>query len=628
MAVIKISTFGGILPSVDPRNLPPESAQVAHNLDLRFGDFRPLRDVGDPLPGVTVVPGAKSIFRTPSGVWLSSATDTNYVNGQINDAEFERVYLTGRNPDYPEVWQQDVYYRLGVPAPRTKPTVSVVVNDEFLQADRDAVANSIVDDITKAVRLNVSELYAGNTPSGGSEDATWFTYNQVDNELTPNLGYFAYAVPATGTAAAPVITRASDSYLLDSALGGKFVTIGASTYWAIPVQARALNYRVSITGLTSYLQGVLKPNSSTNEKLFSAAQAAAIAERAADLVDVTKDPVKGYVSAINAKQGELISLLRKTDTSSGRAAAVAAARSALASAVQAMNVSINSLSANLRAYIGTILSGYQDLLPDAETRQVETRAYIYTFVNSWGEESAPSEPSELIELDQNDHVNVTCYANTPAPDEANYVALTKYRIYRSSTTTSSAEYQLVGEYDISTIGTAQLDTKLQEALEETCPTLTWVIPPTNLKGLVGLPNGIMAGFFGKTLCFSDPFHPYAWPVEYQHTVEYNIVGLGVFGQTLVVLTEGNPYYYSGADSASMSGQKMESVQACASKRSIVSVEGGVIYASPDGICIASPRGVELATMGAYDKFDWQAEGLTDCFASFSEGVYYIFVGNA
>lgn len=623
MAVIKINTFGGITPSVDPRNLPPGGAQTAHNLELRFGDFRPLRDVGAAVGAVTVPAGAKTIFQTPAGVWLSSADEVNYVNGQINDAAFERVYLTGRTAGFPEVWRNATYYRLGVPTPRAAPTVTVVEQDEFLAADREAAANRIIDTVVDQAVAASTATYLGDLPTAvGSGGAIWLAFGQAVGLPTATPADRAYAVPATGTSQTPVITLASDAYLTDPMLGGRMVTYAGNTYWAVGTPWRADSFSVNTTTLTASLQTILKPT--TAVALFSGAQAAAIAQRIADLLSPTKDPVKALLAAVNQRQLDVISLLQRTDVNATRASALSVAASALQSAVSALNAYVTTLVTNLRAYIATILAGYVDLLPPPVARLVETRAYVFTFVNAWDEESAPSPPSDLVELDQNDWCSVTCPANTPTPDEATYVPLTKYRVYRSSTTTSTAEYQLVAEYLIATIGTAQTDTKLQEALEETCPTITWVVPPTNLKGLVGLPNGVMAGFFGKTICFSDPFHPYAWPVEYQHTVEYNVVGLGTFGQTLVVLTEANPYYFSGADAASMSGQKIESVQACVSARSVVSVEGGVIYASPDGICIASPTGIDLATAGAYDKFDWQALSPSTSFASFSEGVYYLF----
>jgi hypothetical protein len=134
----------------------------------------------------------------------------------------------------------------------------------------------------------------------------------------------------------------------------------------------------------------------------------------------------------------------------------------------------------------------------------------------------------------------------------------------------------------------------------------------------------MAGFFGKTLCFSEPYAPYAWPVEYQQTVKHNLVGLGVFGQTVVVLTEGSPYYASGADSASMSAQEIDAPQSCVAKRTIASVEGGVMFASPDGLCLASNAGVKVLTYENFSKEDWQARVGANAFGAYSDGSYYLF----
>ena len=164
-------------------------------------------------------------------------------------------------------------------------------------------------------------------------------------------------------------------------------------------------------------------------------------------------------------------------------------------------------------------------------------------------------------------------------------------------------------------------------LGELCPTLTWLQPESTMSGLVGLPNGIMAGHFGNTVAFSEPFVPYAWPLEYQVTVESTIVGLGVFGQTLFVGTTGSPYFISGADSASMSAIKLDSSQACVSRRSIVPLEGGVIYASPDGLCLANESGVKLITRGMWTHKDWQALQPETIFATSYEGAYVFATNN-
>jgi hypothetical protein len=188
-------------------------------------------------------------------------------------------------------------------------------------------------------------------------------------------------------------------------------------------------------------------------------------------------------------------------------------------------------------------------------------------------------------------------------------------------------WQLVAEIAIGTL--TYTDTKLQEQLTDVLVTETWEEPRADLFALHAMPNGILVGLAdaGKTLCFCEPGAPYAWPREYEIPLQYAGVGIGGFGQTAVVVTIGLPYYVSGADSASMSAQKIEAPQACASKRSIVSAEGGVFYASPDGLCLAGPSGVQVLTLQHYSPEDWRALGLAGSFGCFSEGVYRLVTEN-
>jgi hypothetical protein len=265
-------------------------------------------------------------------------------------------------------------------------------------------------------------------------------------------------------------------------------------------------------------------------------------------------------------------------------------------------------------------------------RIVDTRFYIATFVNDWGWESMPSPVSDMIEVDQNDSVVIT---KSPTPDGRD---ITHWRIYRSNVGTQSASFQFVDEV-LATVQTYD-DKKKGEELGEPCPTMTWAEPPVrldnsapgeikppkgldpHLRGAVGMPNGIIAGFIDNYVAFCHPYHPYAWPVEYQITTEWPIVGLGVSGQMLFVGTQGNPYLIHGADSASMTAEKLDSEHSCVSRRSIVSVEGGVIYASPDGLCLASPGRVQLLTGELFSREDWQALNPATIIAAAHEGVYY------
>jgi hypothetical protein len=62
----------------------------------------------------------------------------------------------------------------------------------------------------------------------------------------------------------------------------------------------------------------------------------------------------------------------------------------------------------------------------------------------------------------------------------------------------------------------------------------------------------------------------------------------------------------GSDPASLTMTKLEAKQACVSKRSIVEMGGGVIYASPDGLCRVDQAGLSILTSGLLSRDDWQA----------------------
>lgn len=226
----------------------------------------------------------------------------------------------------------------------------------------------------------------------------------------------------------------------------------------------------------------------------------------------------------------------------------------------------------------------------------ETRAYAYTWVNGFDEESAPSPAAELVNVKTGQTVTLTGFESAPA-GEWN---LKSRRIYRSA----SGTYLFVAE--IPAAANTFADAVLGDDLGESMPSLNWDAPPSGLTGLVGLPNGLMAGFVGRDVYFSDPYHPFAWPESYVNTVDYPIVGLGRMDTTLAVLTKGMPYFIQGTHPESMAVVKSDIEQACVSKQSIISVGGAVVYASPDGLVMLSPGGSRIVTEALFTRDQWQA----------------------
>lgn len=238
-------------------------------------------------------------------------------------------------------------------------------------------------------------------------------------------------------------------------------------------------------------------------------------------------------------------------------------------------------------------------IASTSTAPAETRVYIYTYVSAWGEEGAPSPPTKVT-VTEGGSVKLSLLATAPT---GNYNIAAK-RIYRSQQTASgSAVYEFVAE--IADASTTFEDKLLPTELGEPLSTLSYAMPPATLTGLVGLPNGIMAGFSGHDLYFCEPNLPYAWPEKYRLTADYPIVGLGVFGSSILVCTKGSPYLVTGVHPDSMSMERIELDQACVSKRSIVSIGGGVMYASPDGLVNVGVGGSRVVTQALYTREEWQ-----------------------
>lgn len=228
----------------------------------------------------------------------------------------------------------------------------------------------------------------------------------------------------------------------------------------------------------------------------------------------------------------------------------------------------------------------------------ESRVYVFTWVNiesGFAFESAPSRPSEIVDVHDGQSVTISGFGNPPS----GYI-VTHKRLYRSV----NGVYLFVEELPLATDN--YTDTKNPDELVEELPSATWLPPPAELKGLINLPNGIMAGFLKRDVYLCDPYHPHAWPLQYVQTVDYPVVGLGRMDTTLAILTTGTPYFLQGTSPETMVLVKSDLEQACASKRSIVSANGVVMYASPDGLVVLTPGGSKVVTDTYFTRAQWQS----------------------
>ena len=237
-------------------------------------------------------------------------------------------------------------------------------------------------------------------------------------------------------------------------------------------------------------------------------------------------------------------------------------------------------------------------------------SYVYTFVSAFGEEGPPSAASTVITTDDNMTVAISGLETSSSKSNTN---LTKKRIYRSNTGSNTTQFQFVGEVTLAT--TTFTDSSKNSELAEVIPSTDWIAPPDDdtslypdgpMKGLIALQNGIFAGFTGNRICFSEPYQPHAWPAQYRIGIEEKIVGMKATSNGLIVGTESTPYLVTGTDPSAMVAIKIETAEACLSKRSMVDMGETVVFAGPDGLMAAAGVTVQNLTQGLITAEQWQA----------------------
>lgn len=269
-----------------------------------------------------------------------------------------------------------------------------------------------------------------------------------------------------------------------------------------------------------------------------------------------------------------------------------------------INESVNQVLVDTNAR-GT----YDDTVPGVwrqvfDSEDLIARAYVYTYVATIGlkeMEGPPSPVSSIINVGDGQVVNLSNIGDpTVLGDGRPY---TSVRIYRTEPGSTNTDFLFVGE--IAAGFTTFVDDKRATGLGEVLPSADWIPPPTDLKGLVELPDGGMAGFRENELWFAEPYQPHAWPVKYVRVTQSKIVGLGVYGSSMLLATEGRPYVMIGVQDPTVASlEEIEVLQPCLSKRGIVDMGYAIVYPSPDGLVMVQSGAASIITEGLVTVREW------------------------
>lgn len=229
-----------------------------------------------------------------------------------------------------------------------------------------------------------------------------------------------------------------------------------------------------------------------------------------------------------------------------------------------------------------------------------SRAYVWTWVTDFGEESAPSPTSAVTDWTPGQTVTLSGFSAAPGGRN-----ITKQRIYRSQTGSSGTYLYFIAER--AATATDFIDTIAVDGFNEALPSAGWTPPPDDLEGLIAMPNGMMAAFAGRDVYFCEPWRPHAWPDRYIMTCDSEVVGLASVGSVLIVMTKAHPYLMSGSTPDTMQSQKLEANYPCINARGIVDLGYSACYPSRLGLVVVGADGsIGLVTRELFNEASWTA----------------------
>jgi len=237
------------------------------------------------------------------------------------------------------------------------------------------------------------------------------------------------------------------------------------------------------------------------------------------------------------------------------------------------------------------------------------------------------------------HTGASVTADQVSTNNATYVTVTipefpsgdynftAKRIYRTQDTgqAGTTEYQYVGEVtgDILTYD----DYIPSISLGDEIKTTEWDGPPSGMHSIRIHPNGFGVGADGMALCTSVAYQLHAWPTSYQRKVDYPIVGIEIFGSSILVVTTAKPYIFTGSEPDNLAKEKTEIMESCTSKKSITAGRGVAFYASPSGIMMIGPGAAKNITEDVMGTEAWTDLDPTSIIGAFHDGRYHGFYDN-
>jgi len=247
-------------------------------------------------------------------------------------------------------------------------------------------------------------------------------------------------------------------------------------------------------------------------------------------------------------------------------------------------------------------------------RDVASRAYFYTYVNRFGEESAPSLATNQLSVHDGASVTVSGFIQ---PDAA--WGVVGWRLYRSCTAFRdpkerlqdvASDFLLVASGSFPT--SSFTDSRPDQYVGPVCETRDVRCPPVGIQNICEIPTwGVLAGSIGNRVLFSENYEPWNWPVMREFTMDANVVHLASQDDRLFVTTDKRPYIFD------LSNQKPFAVPpvggpdlplpdiAAQHVTSFCLTPRGLVYSTKEGLVLLTPDGRHnILTTPWYGPAEW------------------------
>lgn len=568
MTAVKLNIFSGIRPRLPESLLPEQCATIAQNCDLAYGELRNTR--GGFLVG-NMNNRPKSIYTGDGTTFYTWPNDVDAVRCPMVSDTYNRLYftdgvnfqVTDRTGTRATGGVPATSYSVGVPKPTKAPILTIAGAQDISNADlvfhfhyesggikyQEAV-------ITPTVVTERSTWKFTPTDSSGTA-ASGTTFRLKRYAVVNDNGGLTWNVIKDGSAVdATIVSSSAFSYLGTTIVPG---TGSKTVYFGNVVQVTDEN------DLDHQL-----------ESLWSIAKYAVMSSSGTTTTAASGTPSSAF---------PVVRLTATDKTTKEQLFDIYTANSTFTSTSTYWTLTMAKTSPDDGSYTITLSSTIAE-------KDKETRAYVFTFVNIYGEEGPPSPPATVT---TSPVVPVTVKATLDSM--AGYAPIKEIRVYRTPTGSTIADYFF--SLSIPVLGQAGptftvTDDVAAAMLAEELASTDYYPPPADLVGIMSLPNGILCGWRKNELWFSEMYKPWAWPPSYCKPLSHAIVGGISQGGGAVITTVARPYLVSGVSPDSMTASKINVEQAGVSKWSIASADGGVVYASHDGLVVISGATGSLA----------------------------------